>query len=91
MEFQGRITASRNTEPTKKTAMRTTTEFVAREIARSGSSDSAAAMVAISAPTMEKMTTTTPEKMASPPFGRKPPCWVRLEKSASRPGHRPST
>src|SRR3954469_80580 len=90
-EFHGRITASRNTDPTKKIAMRSTTELVAFEIARSGSLDSAAAIVAISAPTIEKMTTTTPEKIASGPFGRKPPWAVRLEKSASRLGHRPST
>jgi hypothetical protein len=51
--------------------MRGTTEFVA--FARSGSRDSAAAMVAISAPTIEKMTTTTLEKIAPAPLGRKPP------------------
>ena len=44
-------------------AIRMMTELVALAIARSGSSDSAAAMVATSAPTMEKITTTTPAKM----------------------------
>src|SRR6476646_6532176 len=58
VEFQGRITASRNSDPTKKMATRVTTEWVALAMARSGSSDSAAATVAISAPTMEKITTT---------------------------------
>ena len=90
-EFQGRITASRNTEPTKKIEMRSTTELVALVTARSGSFDSAAAIVAISAPTIEKMTTTMPEKIAPAPLGKNPPCAVRLEKSRLRPGHRPST
>ncbi len=58
-------------------------------IARSGSSDSAAAIVAISAPTIEKMTTTMAEKIAPTPWGKKPPCTVRLLKSRLRPGHRP--
>ena len=60
-------------------------------IARSGSADSAAAMVAISAPTIEKITTTMPEKSAPTPLGKRPPCSVRLEKSRLVPGHRPST
>src|SRR5689334_18510008 len=55
-EFHGRITASRNSEPTKKSAIRVMTELAARATARSGSCDSAAAIVAISAPTIEKMT-----------------------------------
>ena len=57
------------------------TELVALAMARSGSSDSAAAMVAISAPTIEKMTTTMPEKIEPTPLGKNPPCAVRLEKS----------
>ena len=60
-------------------------------MARAGSADSAAAMVAISAPTMEKITTTMAEKIAPGPSGRKPPCAVRLLKSRSLLGHRPST
>ncbi len=60
-------------------------------IPRSGSADSAAAMVAISAPTIEKITMTMPEKSAPTPLGNRPPCSVRFEKSRSRPGHRPST
>ncbi len=73
VEFQGRITASRKTEPTKKTAIRATTELVALTTARAGSSDSAAAMVAISGPTIEKMTTTMLEKIAPTPSGKNPP------------------
>src|SRR5919107_1132173 len=52
--FHGRIVASRKIEPTKKMEIRKTTELVAFAIPRSGSADSAAAMVAISAPTIEK-------------------------------------
>ena len=66
--------ASRKIEPTKKMQMRTTTELTARAMARSGSADSAAAMVATSAPTIEKMTTTIPEKMVETPLGKNPPC-----------------
>ena len=58
--FHGRMTASRNAEPTKNTAIRMITELAAFATARSGSDDSAAAIVAISAPTMEKITVTTP-------------------------------
>src|SRR5690349_11528429 len=90
-EFQGRITASRKIEPTKKIAIRMITELVARAIARAGSGDSAAAMVAISAPTMEKITTTIAEKIAPGPRGRKPPWAVRLEKSMLLLGQRPKT
>ena len=43
-EFHGRITTSRKTEPTKKIAMRATTDLVARWTARSGSRLSAAAI-----------------------------------------------
>src|SRR4051794_4353324 len=68
-EFQGRMTASRKIEPTKKTAIRRITELVARAIALPGSWDSAAAMVATSAPTMEKITTTMAEKIAPTPSG----------------------
>src|SRR6476469_11014305 len=77
-EFQGRMTASRKIEPTKKIAMRVITEVAALETARSGSLDSAAAIVAISAPTIEKMTVTTPAVIASLPLGKNPPCAVRL-------------
>ena len=61
-----------------------TTEFVALAIALSGSADSAAAMVAISAPTIEKITMTMLEKIAATPFGKNPPCAVRFEKSRLR-------
>jgi hypothetical protein len=54
VEFHGRIVASRKIEPTKNTRIRNTTEFVALTMPFSGSADSAAAMVAISAPTIEK-------------------------------------
>ena len=90
-EFQGRMTASRKIEPTKKTAIRRITELVARAIALPGSCDSAAAMVATSAPTMEKITTTMAEKMAPIPSGNQPPCAVRLLKSRALFGHNPST
>src|ERR1700753_2893004 len=90
-EFHGRITTSKNTEPTKKIAMRATTDLVARCTARSGSVLSAAAMVTTSAPTIEKITTTTAAKTAPTPLGKKPPWLVRLEKSACRPGSAPST
>src|SRR6478609_5633730 len=56
--FHGRIVASRKMEPTKKIAILTITELAALVTARSGSDDSAAAIVAISAPTIEKMTDT---------------------------------
>src|SRR3954454_22100376 len=90
-EFHGKIVASRKIEPTKKTEIRKTTEFVALAIPRSGSADSAAAMVAISAPTIEKTTMTTPENSAPTPCGKNPPWLVKLEKSRLRPGHRPRT
>ena len=66
------------------------TELVALAIARLGSLDSAAAMVAISAPTMEKITTTMPEKIAPTPCGKNPPCAVRLLKSIALSGHSPA-
>src|SRR5215217_4454203 len=90
-EFHGRIVASRKIEPTKKIEIRKTTELVAFAIPRSGSADSAAAMVAISAPTMEKTTMTIPETNDPEPLGKNPSCCVRLEKSRLRPGHRPRT
>src|SRR5580765_125371 len=65
------------------------TEFVALRIARPGSSDSAAAMVATSAPVIEKMTTRIAAKTADPPIGVKPPWAVRLLKSIEWCGHRP--
>src|SRR6476661_342702 len=74
-EFHGTMTASRNTEPTKKIATRKITDLVALAMARSGLSDSAAAMVAISAPTIEKMTTTIDAKIAATPLGNIPPYW----------------
>src|ERR1700753_2910362 len=89
-EFHGRITTSKNTEPTKKIAMRATTDLVARWTARSGSELSAAAIVTTSAPTIEKITTTMAAKTAPTPFGKKPPCEVRLEKSVWWPGSAPS-
>ncbi len=91
VESHGRITASRKSEPTKNSEMRRITELVDFRIAFAGSFDSAAAMVAISAPTMEKITTTTEEKIAPTPFGKKPPCTTRFEKSSERPGQMPRT
>src|SRR6478735_9333319 len=85
------MTQSRKIEPTKKIAMRVITELAALETARSGSLDSAAAIVAISAPTIEKMTVTTPAVIASLPLGKNPPCAVRLLKSRSAFGQIPST
>ena len=67
------------------------TELVALAIDLPGSGDSAAAMVATSAPTIEKMTTTMAEKIAPTPCGRKPPCAVRLLKSRLLCGQAPST
>src|SRR3954447_9418255 len=89
--FHGKITASRNTEPTKNTAIRRITEFAAFATARSGFADSAAAIVAISAPTMEKITVTTPTVIARAPSGKNPPWVHRLEKSSDLSGHNPST
>ena len=82
---------SRKIEPTKKMQMRITTELVVLTTACSGSSDSTAAIVATSAPTMEKTTTTMPENIAQGPVGRNPPRLVRLEKSMAWPGQRPRT
>src|SRR4051795_8432116 len=90
-EFQGRMTASRKIDPTKNTAMRMITEFVALAMARPGSGDSAAAIVATSAPTIEKITTTMAEKTAPMPSGKKPPWAVRLPKSNDLWGQAPST
>ena len=58
--FHGRIVTNRNTEPTKKSRIRRITELAAFATAFSGSADSAAAIVAISAPTIEKITVTMP-------------------------------
>ncbi len=55
--------------------------MVARATERSGSLLSAAAMVTIPAPPNAKMTTTVAVKIAVKPFGAKPPCAVRSEKS----------
>src|SRR4051794_17949625 len=85
------MTASRKIDPTKNTAMRMITELVARAMERPGSGDSAAAMVATSAPTIEKITTTIAEKMAPTPSGKNLPNLVRLEKSRSLFGQMPST
>src|ERR1700754_4311074 len=71
--------------------MRMITELAALATAFSGSDDSAAAIVAISGPTIEKITVTMPTVMTLAPIGRKPPGSVKLEKSMDLPGHRPST
>ena len=89
--FHGRIVTSRKIEPTKKSRMRETTALVALAIAFSGFLDSAAAIVTISAPTIEKITTTIPLKIATAPLGANPPCAVRLLKLGPLSGHRPST
>src|ERR671929_2302323 len=67
------------------------TELAALATAFSGSWDSAAAMVATSAPVIEKITVTTAAVIPSAPNGRKPPWAVRLEKSIDLPGHSPNT
>ena len=72
-EFHGRISTSRKTDPTKKIPMRATTDLVARWTASTGSRLSAAATVTISAPTIEKITTTMAAKTAATPFGKNPP------------------
>src|SRR6478672_7379519 len=67
------------------------TEFAALATARSGSWDSAAAMVATSAPVIEKITVTIAAVIAQPPLGRQPPWAVRLEQSVDSRGHNPTT
>src|SRR6478609_715047 len=67
------------------------TELVAFAMALAGSGDSAAAMVAISAPVMEKMTTTIAAKIAPGPNGKNPPLSVRLLKSMLLLGQIPRT
>ena len=67
------------------------TEFVALATFFSGSADSAAAMVTISAPMKARMTTAIAEAIETMPLGAKPPSAVRLLTSAEVPGHRPST
>jgi len=62
-----------------------TTWLVARVTFCSGSSDSAAAIVTISAPTKAKITITTPERIVTMPAGAKPSWLVRFE----RPGESP--
>ena len=89
--FHGRIVTSRNIEPTKKIAIRRITELAAFATALSGSEDSAAAIVAISAPTIEKITVTTPTVIAMTPSGKNPPWLHRLEKSIDLCGHKPRT
>src|SRR6478735_2561014 len=89
--FHGTTTTIRNVEMTKNARMRNTTELTALRIAFAGSLDSAAAMVTTSTPVIEKMTTTTPTNSVVSPLGSRPPCSVRLEKSADAPGHRPKT
>src|ERR1700754_3014023 len=71
--------------------MRQMTELAALETAFSGSEDSAAAIVAISGPTIEKITVTMPTVMTPAPSGMNPPCSVRVEKSMDLPGHNPKT
>ena len=58
---------------------RTITELVALRTDSPGSSDSAAAIVAISAPTKAKITITMPDRIATPPSGVKPPSAVSCE------------
>src|SRR6476660_7368440 len=85
------MVTSRNIEPTKKIAIRMITELAAFATALSGSEDSAAAIVAISAPTIEKITVTTPTVIAATPNGKNPPWLHRLEKSIDLCGHKPRT
>ncbi len=68
--------------------------LVALVTARCGSSDSPAASVGISLPMKEKTTSSTPVRIAPAPFGRNPPCSVRLDSpawSVSAPGSSPKT
>ena len=51
--------------------------------ALSGSADSAAAIVAISAPTIEKITVTMPTVIAPTPIGMNPP-WLRQVREVHR-------
>src|SRR3954451_24567120 len=71
--------------------MRPITELVDRRIALPGSGDSAAAMVATSAPVIEKITTRIAAKMAPTPLGKNPPWAVRLLRSKPLSGHAPTT
>ncbi len=66
--------------------------MVARATARRGSCDSAAAMVAISAPVKKATAGTTPVSTAPRPWGAKPPSTVRLASPGLgvSPSHRPS-
>ena len=91
VEFHGTMQTRRNIDPTKKVATRRITDWVARAIAFSGSCDSAAATVAISAPTMENTTTTMLEKIAPTPLGKNPPWLVRLLTSKPWFGQMPRT
>ena len=91
LSFHGTMQTSRIIDPTKNVATRRMTDWVALAIARFGSEDSAAATVAISAPTIEKTTTTMLEKIAPNPWGRNPPWLVMLLTSNDWPGHRPTT
>ena len=68
---------SRKTEPTKNSEIRRITEFAALATAFSGFSDSAAAIVVTSAPTMEKITVTTPAVRALGPVGQEAPVSTR--------------
>ena len=60
--------------------MRRATVLVIRATTLLGSADSAAAMVAISAPTRAKITLVTPPRTGHSPLGMKPPWATRLEK-----------
>ena len=91
VSFHGTMHTSRNIDPTKKVATRRITDWVAFAIAFSGSCDSAAATVAISAPTIENTTTTMLEKIALTPLGKKPPWLVRLLTSKPWFGQIPTT
>jgi hypothetical protein len=56
----------------------------------SGSADSAAAIVTISAPTNAKITITTPDRIVTMPSGAKPSWLVRLERPGESPPPIPS-
>ncbi|MCY1525250.1 hypothetical protein D9M68_602220 [compost metagenome] len=86
ISVQGCATTMKKVARTKNTRMRSITVFTALRMLREGSSDSAAARVATSTPVMEKITTTTPVNSDATPWGRKPPCSVRLPKLAVEPG-----
>ena len=71
--FHGSSVTTTAIDPMLNTRARHTTERTAVRTAALGSSDSAAAIVAISAPKNEKTTTSRAAKTGELPLGRNPP------------------